>query len=110
MFFALLNECNSLWLTSGLEEALASISNHNNFDVDGISRELVESIKYIHEFDEHALHSYMAVPSIFGVLGIVREKDHLHNTSYTFLVSCYDFISASFHFFLRFSLQDKSFF
>jgi len=57
--FALLNECNSLWLASGLEEALSSMSNHNNFDTDGISRELVESIKYIHEFDEHALQSYL---------------------------------------------------
>jgi hypothetical protein len=57
--FALLNECNSLWLASGLEEALSSISNNNNFHVDGISRELVESIKYIHEFDEHALQSYV---------------------------------------------------
>ncbi|CAJ2628679.1 unnamed protein product [Trifolium pratense] len=57
--FALLGECNSLWLASGLEEALSSISNHNNFDVDGISRELVQSIKYIHELDEHALQSHV---------------------------------------------------
>lgn len=57
--FALLNECNSLWLESGLEEALSSISNLNNFNADGISRELVESIKYIHELDEHALQSYV---------------------------------------------------
>ena len=57
--YALLNECNSLWLTSGLEEALSSISNHNNIDADGISRELVESIKYIRELDEHALQSYV---------------------------------------------------
>ncbi|GAU42797.1 hypothetical protein TSUD_34410 [Trifolium subterraneum] len=57
--FALLSECNSLWLASGLEEAISSISNHNNFDVDGISRELVQSIKYIHELDEHALQSYV---------------------------------------------------
>jgi len=53
-------------LTSGLEEALSSISNHNNFDVDGISRELVESIKYIHELDEHALQSYRAVLAFSG--------------------------------------------
>ncbi|WJX19506.1 hypothetical protein P8452_09193 [Trifolium repens] len=57
--FALLDECNSLWLASGLEEALSSISNHNNLDADGISRELVQSIKYIHELDEHALQSYV---------------------------------------------------
>ncbi|XP_058760589.1 uncharacterized protein LOC131633927 [Vicia villosa] len=57
--FALLNECNSLWLASGLEEALSSISNCNNFDADGISSDLVESIKYIHELDEHVLQSYV---------------------------------------------------
>lgn len=57
--FALLNECNSLWLASGLEEALSSISNNNNFDANGISRDLVESIKYIHELDEHVLQTYV---------------------------------------------------
>ncbi|CAK8572430.1 unnamed protein product [Lathyrus sativus] len=57
--FALLNECNSLWLASGLEEALSSISKNNNFDVNGISRDLVESIKYIHELDEHVLQTYI---------------------------------------------------
>lgn len=57
--FALLNECCSLWLASGLEEALFRKSNQNNFDSDDISRELVESIKYIHELDEHSLQSYV---------------------------------------------------
>lgn len=56
---ALLNECYSIWLASGLEEAILSISNWNNFEPDGISRELVESIKYIHELDEHALQSFV---------------------------------------------------
>lgn len=56
---ALLNECYSIWLDSGLEEALLSISNQNNIEPDDISRELVESIKYIHELDEHALQSYV---------------------------------------------------
>ncbi|KAG4983437.1 hypothetical protein JHK87_028186 [Glycine soja] len=56
---ALLNECYSIWLASGLEEALLSIANQNNFELDGISRELVESIKYIHELDEHALQSFV---------------------------------------------------
>jgi len=46
-------------LSSGLQEALLSMSNQNNFDSDEISRELVESIKYIHELDEHALRSYV---------------------------------------------------
>lgn len=57
--FALLKECNSLWLASGLEDALSSISNCNKFDADGISRDLVESIKYIHELDEHVLQNYV---------------------------------------------------
>ncbi|TKY52210.1 hypothetical protein E2542_SST23730 [Spatholobus suberectus] len=57
--YALLNECYSIWLASGLEEALLSISNRNNFEPEDISRELVESIKYIHELDEHALPSYV---------------------------------------------------
>ncbi|KAL9318506.1 hypothetical protein ACSQ67_015023 [Phaseolus vulgaris] len=43
----------------GLQEALLNISNQNNFEPDEISRELVESIKYIHELDEHALRSYV---------------------------------------------------
>ncbi|KAK7391988.1 hypothetical protein VNO78_20414 [Psophocarpus tetragonolobus] len=56
--YGLLNECYSMWLASGLEEALLSIANQNNFEADDISRELVKSIKYIHELDEHALQSY----------------------------------------------------
>ncbi|KAE9589601.1 hypothetical protein Lalb_Chr21g0310721 [Lupinus albus] len=57
--FSLLNECYSIWSDSGLEEALFSISNQSNVEPDSLSRELVESIKYIHEFDEHSLHSYV---------------------------------------------------
>ncbi|XP_061338019.1 uncharacterized protein LOC133284900 [Gastrolobium bilobum] len=55
--FALLKDCYSTWLGSGLEEALFSIS--NNFELDDISRELIKSIKYIHELDEHALQSHV---------------------------------------------------
>lgn len=55
----LLDECYSIWLASGLKEALLSISNQNNLEPDDISRELFESIKYIHELDEHALQSYV---------------------------------------------------
>lgn len=57
--FSLLNECYSIWSGSGLEEALFSVSNQNKFEPDGISRELVESIKYIHELDEQSLQSYV---------------------------------------------------
>lgn len=48
--FALLNECNSLWLASRLEKALSSISNNNNFDANGISRDsvpLMNTIKLV---------------------------------------------------------------
>jgi len=55
----LLDECYSIWLASGLQEALLSISSQNIFEPDEISRELVESINYIHELDEHALRSYV---------------------------------------------------
>ncbi|OIW13036.1 hypothetical protein TanjilG_17596 [Lupinus angustifolius] len=57
--FSLLNECYSIWSGSGLEEAFFSISNQNSFEPDGVSRELVESIKYIHTLDEHSLQSYV---------------------------------------------------
>ncbi|CAL0316575.1 unnamed protein product [Lupinus luteus] len=57
--FSLLNECYSIWSGSGLEEAFLSISNQNSFEQDGVSRELVESIKYIHTLDEHSLQSYV---------------------------------------------------
>lgn len=57
--FALLNECYTTWSDSGLEEALIHISNETNLEQDGISRELIESIKYIHELDEHALQSFV---------------------------------------------------
>lgn len=58
-FFALLNECYSAWSDSGLEEALIHISNESNLKQDGILRELIESIKYIHELDEHALQTFV---------------------------------------------------
>ncbi|KAI4349989.1 hypothetical protein L6164_010522 [Bauhinia variegata] len=57
--FTLLNDCNAIWSDSGLEEALSSMMNQTKFEQDGILRELLESIKYIHELDEHALQSYV---------------------------------------------------
>ncbi|KAK7269321.1 hypothetical protein RIF29_22045 [Crotalaria pallida] len=56
--FSLLNKCYSIWSDSGLEEALFRVSNQNNIDLDANSRGLVESIKYIHELDEHSLQNY----------------------------------------------------
>lgn len=55
--FALLNECYTIWSDSGLAEALLCVSNQNNVERAGISRELLESIKYIHELDEQELQS-----------------------------------------------------
>ncbi|XP_028770870.1 uncharacterized protein LOC114728176 isoform X2 [Neltuma alba] len=55
--FALLNECYAIWSDSGLEEALLCMSNETNFEQEGISTELLKSIKYIHELDEQELQS-----------------------------------------------------
>ncbi|KAK4273478.1 hypothetical protein QN277_021868 [Acacia crassicarpa] len=55
--FALLNECYTIWSNSGLEEALLCVSNQNNGERAGVSRELLESIKYIHELDEQEVQS-----------------------------------------------------
>ncbi|KAI4301806.1 hypothetical protein L6164_035050 [Bauhinia variegata] len=57
--FSFLNDCNAAWSSSGLEEALSSIMSQSNSEHDGISRELFESIKYIHELDELVLQSYI---------------------------------------------------
>lgn len=57
--FALLDECCKIWSDSGLEEALIRVSNETNLEQNGTSRELVESIKYIHELNEHALQSHV---------------------------------------------------
>lgn len=55
--FALVNECYTIWSDSGLEEALLCISNQTDVEQEAISRELLESIKYIHELDEQELQS-----------------------------------------------------
>lgn len=57
--FPLLSECHAIWSDSGLEEALSSMSNQNNFEQDGIPSELLESINGIHKLDERALQSYV---------------------------------------------------
>ena len=55
--FALLNECYTIWSDSGLEEALLCVSNQNDIERRGNSRELLESIKYIHELYEQEVQS-----------------------------------------------------
>ncbi|XP_054802563.1 uncharacterized protein LOC129306169 isoform X2 [Prosopis cineraria] len=55
--FALLNESYTIWSDSGLEDALLRVSNQSNVEQESISRQLLESIKYIHELDEQELQS-----------------------------------------------------
>ncbi|KAK9293274.1 hypothetical protein L1049_021266 [Liquidambar formosana] len=51
--FALLEECCTLWSSSGFEEALLSISDPTGFEYDGTIKTLLESIKHIHDLDMH---------------------------------------------------------
>uniref|UniRef100_A0A2N9EVN7 Synergin gamma C-terminal domain-containing protein n=1 Tax=Fagus sylvatica TaxID=28930 RepID=A0A2N9EVN7_FAGSY len=54
----LLSECYSTWASSGLEDALKSISDRIDFEYDGTIKELLESIKYIHDIDALALQNH----------------------------------------------------
>lgn len=55
--FLLLNECITLWSTSGLDEALQSISEPTDTEFDGTLEELLESMNYIHDLDTLALQN-----------------------------------------------------
>ncbi|XP_020540330.1 uncharacterized protein LOC105647554 isoform X2 [Jatropha curcas] len=57
--YTLLSECSSLWLNSGLEEALQSILSSADFEYDGSLKTLPESIKYIHELDVDTLYNHV---------------------------------------------------
>ncbi|XP_024027626.1 uncharacterized protein LOC21386024 isoform X1 [Morus notabilis] len=57
--FFLLNECTTLWSTSGLDEALQSISEQIDTKFDGTLKELLESMKYIHDLDALALQNHV---------------------------------------------------
>lgn len=57
--FTLLSECFSLWSSSGLEEAVRSISYLNGFECNVTLKELLESINYIHDLDAHALYNHL---------------------------------------------------
>lgn len=57
--FTLLSECFTLWSSSGLEEAIGSISDLTGFECNVTPKELLESIKYIHDLDAHALHNHV---------------------------------------------------
>lgn len=55
--FFLLRECSSLWSSSGLEEAFLSISDPIGSEYNVTPKELLESVKYIHDIDVLALHN-----------------------------------------------------
>ncbi|KAH9755005.1 hypothetical protein KPL71_015629 [Citrus sinensis] len=55
--FSLLRECSNLWSSSGLEEAFLSISDPIGFEYNATPKELLESVKYIHDIDVLALHN-----------------------------------------------------
>lgn len=54
-FFALLNECSTLWSNSGLNEALKDLSNPANSESAGEVQALLESIIHIRELDVHTV-------------------------------------------------------
>ncbi|KAM1051899.1 hypothetical protein ACFX19_033963 [Malus domestica] len=60
-FFSLLNECSTLWSSSGLDEALKSISDAIDFKYDGTIAELLDSMTYIHHLDAFALQNEVVV-------------------------------------------------
>ncbi|XP_044482178.1 uncharacterized protein LOC123208726 [Mangifera indica] len=57
--FTLLSECFTLRSSSGLEEAVRSISDPTGFEYNVTPKELLESIKYIHDLDALALHNHV---------------------------------------------------
>ncbi|CAI0391907.1 unnamed protein product [Linum tenue] len=48
-FYSIMNECSALWSSSGLEEALLSIS-------DGSVKALLESVQYLHNLEDDTLY------------------------------------------------------
>ncbi|XP_068317800.1 uncharacterized protein [Pyrus communis] len=60
-FFSLLNKCSTLWSSSGLDEALKSISDAIDFKYDGTIAELLDSMTYIHHLDAFALQNQVVV-------------------------------------------------
>lgn len=55
---ALLDECSVLWSSSGLEEALQSISDLSLSEYDGTVNALLESIKHVGDLDALALYNH----------------------------------------------------
>ncbi|XP_059439592.1 uncharacterized protein LOC132172158 isoform X1 [Corylus avellana] len=59
LLVGLLSECYGIWSSSGLEDALKSISDHIDFEYDGTIKALLESINYIHNIDALALQNHV---------------------------------------------------
>jgi hypothetical protein len=59
LLVGLLGECYSIWSSSGLEDALKSISDHIDFEYDGTIKALLESINHIHNIDALALQNHV---------------------------------------------------
>ena len=57
--FTLLSECSTLWSSSGLEEALQSISDPSGADYNRGLTTLIESIKNIHNLDTLTLYNHV---------------------------------------------------
>jgi len=55
----LLSECLTIWSSSGLEEALQSISDPAGLYYNGGLTTLIESIKYIHDLDTRTLYNHV---------------------------------------------------
>ncbi|KAJ6384470.1 hypothetical protein OIU78_027721 [Salix suchowensis] len=64
----LLSECFTIWSSSGLEEALQSISDPAGLDYNGGLTTLIESIKYIHNLDTCTLYNH-----VFGGQGPICQ-------------------------------------
>ncbi|KAJ6762763.1 hypothetical protein OIU79_023494 [Salix purpurea] len=64
----LLSECFTIWSSSGLEEALQSISDPAGLDYNGGLTTLIESIKYIHNLDTLTLYNH-----VFGGQGPICQ-------------------------------------
>lgn len=56
-FFSRLEECYTLWSSSGLEEALSRLSDPDGFQYHGTIKALLASFKHVHDLDVGALQN-----------------------------------------------------
>ncbi|XP_004305005.1 PREDICTED: uncharacterized protein LOC101298347 [Fragaria vesca subsp. vesca] len=56
--FGLLNECSTIWSSSGLDEALRSISDKDDFKYDGHVNALLDSLTSINHLDTFSLQNH----------------------------------------------------